>query len=313
MEDTDLDFLGEPKFGGKESDKKWKNAYWSLDFGTSTYRILPPFGLLANKGVWMFYDAVHWGYQDSKGKKKPFRCIRNRNQLGMTTQECPECLNIERHVREMEEKEESLKKAKLSPEQIKEELTLDREWLSNHKLDKSFSLNVMNQSNEIGRLKIKPLCKKALKIQVDELLKTGLNPISSKEGVFFEFQRIQSERGSDYIIKPQEEQVEVGGRKFSAPKTAPLTRDVLLRMKDESFELSTFYKTISEDQISMLVSSGGDSSIVDSVFGAPSFAASSRPATTKSDVEEDTHTELPKPSGNGPSAEEFAKMFGGMK
>ncbi len=287
MEETS--FIGEPVFGDNANRRSnGANANWKIgEEGSHIYRILPPCGMLAKIGRWSFYEALHWGYTLSNGKKRPFRCIQRKNRkTGMVEVECPQCTLIAEKQATFDARKKELEAKGKNPNEVKELMKPLDMWLRNFNLEKVHFLNVMRQDNQIGRLKVKIKQKQALDLVLKALMeKKGINPVSIKEGVWIDFQRVGMGRhDTTYPVEIVKEEVDIGnGVKAETIKKAPLSTEVLKRMEKEAFELATYYKDLTYDQIKMLVSSGGDPEITDSLFGAPVVTPM---ATTAPDVEE---------------------------
>lgn len=286
------DLIGEPVFGdskGKRSN--FANANWRIDTeGSHVYRILPPFGYLAKAGKWSYYETLHWGYKLTNGKMRPFRCIQRKNpKTKMLEQKCPMCVKIEETKLNRENREKELQAQKKTPDEIKDILKPLDAWLRTYNTQRGHFLNVLRPDGQIGRLFIKIDCMKNLNMLFNNLItKDQINPVSAKQGVWVDFQRVGLNRNdTKYPVEVVTEEVAIqGGRKAKLVKDAQLSDEVLKRMEKEAFDLPTFYTDLNYDQIQALVSSGGDPEVVDSVFGAPRTTATPDEADEVEEVEE---------------------------
>ncbi len=278
--------IGRPVYGnqGGSTRPNAANANWKIgNEGSHIYRILPPFGLLAQAGRWSQYEAVHWGFSLSNGKKRAFRCIQRKNpRTRMVEIECPMCKKIAEQTKLRDSRKEKLLADGKTEAEANAVLQPLNDWLSTFNLQKGHYLNVLRQDQQIGKLFIKIKMKQALDLKLPKFMeKYKLDPIAVDEGMWLDFTRNGMGRNdSTYDITPVEVEVDINGRKLIDIKSAPLSPDVVKRMAKEAFELSTQYRDLTYDEVQMMVSSNGDPEIVDSVFGAPTTAMST-PATTK--------------------------------
>jgi hypothetical protein len=284
------DFIGKASYGKTGGRQNWTNSNWKVEEGKdNVYQLLPPFGLLAASGKWFYYDSGHWGYKLSNGKQRSFRCIQRKNRKsGMVESECPECSKITENRTLLESKVRDWNSEKRGRDEIRELSQPINAWLFSHNNSKGFWLNARRPDGQIGRLFLKITAKQSLDIVLQNLRsKEGISdPIA--EGVWFNFKKIKGD--NKRFLFPVEvvmTDVNVDGQRFKKMRMDPITEDVVTRMKDEAFELSTGYKDLSYDEIKRLVDSGGDPAIVDGVFGVPTVTDSS---TTTDFVPEEDET-----------------------
>jgi hypothetical protein len=284
MSDTET-VIGKPVYGsnGGNARPNAANANWKIgNEGSHIYRILPPFGLLANAGRWSQYEAVHWGFSLSNGKKRAFRCIqRKNNRTKMVEIECPMCKRIAEQTKLRDDRKAKLEAEGKSPAEVAALLQPLNDWLACFNLQKGHYLNVMRPDGQIGRLFIKIRLKQALDAKLPVFMnKYKLDPIAAEDGMWLDFTRTGMGRNdTTYDVSPVEAPVEVNGRTLMDIKSAPLSADVIKRMAREAFELSTQFRDLTYDEVQMLVSSNGDPAIVDAVFGAPTTKATNNPST----------------------------------
>jgi hypothetical protein len=293
--------IGKPVYGNQTNSRSNSaNANWKLaDEGSHIYRILPPYGSLAASGRWSQYEALHWGFQLSTGKKRAFRCIQRKNRkTGMIEVECPMCTKIEEQKNVLADRMKILKEQGKTKDQVKAALEPLNDWLQKFNIQKGHFLNVLREDRQIGRLFIKIRCKQALDTALKDLVeKEHLDPIASEQGVWLDFQRTGMGRDNTvYNVVPAMEDIEVNGRRLKSIKEAPLSDELLERMKKEAWDLGTFNKDLTFNEIQMLVSSDGDPSIADSVFGAPvSSPTKAEPEYDEYDEEDVDPTPAPVP------------------
>lgn len=285
--------VGKAVYGNQNSKKNWANANWQIqDNGSHLYRILPPFGLLAAKGQWAQREAIHWGYKSGDGKMRPFRCIQRTNpKTKMVIVECPQCTKIAEKKKIYDNAVKKFVNDGKSQEEAWKLTEGLKAWLDRFNLDFSYSVNALRpEDNQIGKLKLKTSAKKSLDEEIKRLQeKKGIeDPLDPDTGVLFDFQRSGAGRfDTKYAVTVAMENVKVGGEDLERIRRFPLTQDIINRMGKEAFELATSFTDLNHDQIALLVSSNGDASIVDSVFGAGT--------TTKSEPEYSAEVENPEP------------------
>jgi hypothetical protein len=268
--------IGKPVYGNQSNAKaNAANANWKIgDEGSHIYRVLPPFGTNAESGRWSQYEALHWGFALSNGKKRVFRCMQRKNRkTGMIDVECPMCTKIEEQKAVLEQKQKELKSSGKSKDQIKAILEPLNDWLQRYNVQKGHFVNALRRDGQIGRLFIKIKCKQSLDKTCKELVeKEGIDPIWAQEGVWLDFQRTGMDRDTTYNVVPAMEDIEVNGRRLKDICRAPLNEEIIERMKKEAWDLATYHKDLAYNEILMLVNSDGDPEIVDSVFGAPAIS-----------------------------------------
>ncbi len=281
--------IGVASYGLKKKNK-W-NVEDNAEKGDAinVYRVLPPFGAMASDGKWAFFDKVHWGYKDSNGWSKNFRCIEKKDfKTKMILQACPECDLIAK---------KTLQKTKFIEQQVANGQTEDQakeaakpltEWLKSHNLDKKWYLNVKNAQQEVGRLKVAHKHFAALQTAIGDLLKKGIDPIDVNGGVWFNFKRTGKGPQTQHYIYIETETITMAdGRKVQGDKPAPLTEDDIKKMQKDAYELDSMHIDLTFEQIKRLVDGGGDQSVVDAVYSMPTIMPAGAVATaTGSDNDE---------------------------
>lgn len=254
--------LGKAKYGtGK--------TVFKIQDGDNVYRILPPMGKLAKAGKWYEYYRVEWGYKNSAGKNRPFQDVRKVNfQNKMVEVESDAHLKREA----LKAEKESLVKALRANPQDGASLARVKEVteeIKRYNLDAKYYLNAIDLQGKIGLLKVGSRAYKALKTQIDELRKKGVDPISIDNGRFFNFNRSNATgnfNDTQYQVTVYQENVQVGTEVYQKAKVHVIDQSIIDRLADEAFELSGMYPSISAAQVSEIVKSG--SAAVDRILGA---------------------------------------------
>ncbi len=311
---TEDTVIGKPVYGnqGGNSRPNAANANWKIgNEGSHVYRILPPFGLLASSGRWSQYEAVHWGFSLSNGKKRAFRCIQRKGRNKMIEVECPMCKKIAEKTRQYESSREKFLADGKTEAEVAVLVQPLADWLKTFNVQKGHYLNVLRQDGQIGKLFIKIKMKQDLDLKLPKFMeKYKIDPIAANEGMWLDFTRNGMERNNSvYGVEPVEETVEINGRKLIDIKSAPLSADVIKRMAKEAFELSTQFRDLTYDEVQMMVSSNGDPTIVDGVFGAPTTAPTAKTNPTPPEDDYGDEGEIPGSSANSPPIDEEAAIM----
>lgn len=260
--------LGKAKYGSGKT-------VFKIQDGDNVYRILPPMGKLAKAGKWYDYYRVEWGYKNSAGKNRPFQDVRKVNFQNKMVE-----VESEAHLRRESlkaEKEALVKTLRANPQdgaalaRVKE-VTED---LKRYNLDAKYYLNAIDLSGKIGLLKVGSRAYKALKTQIDELRKQGVDPISIENGRFFNFNRSNPTgnfNDTAYQVTVYQENVQVNGETYQKAKIHKIDQSIIDRLADEAFELSGMYPSITAAQVAQIVKEGATA--VDRILGAGNEQAS---------------------------------------
>lgn len=172
------------------------------------FRIAPPMHKCAEKGVWIVWEPIHWGYYgiDSKDPTKkvfrPFKCIKDKNTR------CAECDLIEEYRqarKELDPNEGKDKDKRTSSDEVLTLLAPLEEFLDGrgpkhegaHRLDKKWKMNVyMRDEQKAGTLPISSELLGLIKARkgfenkapglIDDYLKDGIDLIDASGGVWFD-------------------------------------------------------------------------------------------------------------------------------
>lgn len=270
--------IGTPQYGAKK-----KNNF-RLQDGDNIFRILPPLGELAAEGIWAVYDSMHWGYKGSRGMR-PFKCIQKKDfKTKMIKVQCPECDKIAEKTALVEDHKKSLAAQGKSPEEIAESVKPLSDWLFSHNLDKKWYLNVLTQDGKIGRLAIPHKMYTQLQEVITDLVsKQGVDPIGVEGGLWFNLVRTGKGLQTTHRVAVVEQMETINGRAMRTYKPAPLTQEVLQRVGTEAYDLKNAVKSLSFDDIQLIVKSGGDPEIVDAIFGNGEVTRSAEQAAPADD------------------------------
>jgi hypothetical protein len=229
---------------------------------SNVYRLLPPFGSLANDGKIAYYWAIHFGFKNSEGKMKPIACIQRKNKEGVVTQACPLCIKLN----SLKTAHEAMKlKDPESP--MTKELGERLRWLN---LDKGYSLNVLATDGKIGVLKLRYKPFKALETLITKLHKEeGVNAVNPGEGVYFDIRRTGTGFQTEYTVEAATltYKNQDTGRMVKEYKMAVVDDSIIERMEKEAADLPKLYKIFSEEDLALVAT--GDPTVLDRLFAKP--------------------------------------------
>jgi hypothetical protein len=272
--------LGKAKYG---SGKK----VFKIQDGDNVFRILPPMGKLAKKGFWNQYYRVEWGYKNTAGKNRPFQDVRVQNfQTKMV--EVESAAHLRREALK-ESKAALVLELRKNPTDtaLKTKMGELNDLIRLYNLDAKYYMNAIDLNGQIGLLKIGSRAFKALKVEIDKLRTTGVDPLSVENGRFFNFNRSNATgnfQDTAYQVTPYKESVVVNGETYAKDKVHKIDQTIIDRLSDEAFELSGMYPEVTAAQVEAMVKGGA--AAVDQILGA----GNSRVADSEDDETVDTST-----------------------
>jgi len=265
------DFFGQAKNGG--SDMNWKTHALS-ETEPNIFRIAPPVKSLKSVGKWKVYDRLHYGYtvpndqNPDKPRHRPFKCIEKKNRAtGMVEQDCPECSRMAAKNEEVEALKAKYISEGKSETEAEEYVRGARKLLKPYNLDKKWYLLAKNLAGEWGTLKLGHRAMTALDDERNAFMKKngGEDPLNAASGYWFEFTRQGKNLDTRYTAKLALE--DLGNGQFQR-KPGTLTRlDAEALKKCPDLARLNDNKVLSYDQIQALVRSGGDPTVVATIFG----------------------------------------------
>jgi hypothetical protein len=287
------DFFGTAKNGG---DMNWK-MHALKDGEANIFRIAPPVKSLKSVGKWKLYDKLHYGYtvtndqNPDKPRHKPFRCIEKKNRAtNMIEQDCPECALLKAKEDEVTAVVNQYIAQGKSPAEAEEYVKGARKLLREHNLDKKWYLLAKNLAGEWGTLKLGHRAMTALDDERNKYMKEngGQDPLDAKGGVWFEFTRQGKGLDTRYTAKIAMESL--GQGRFQVKSGALTAVDAEALKKCPDLAKLNDNKSLTYDQILALVRSGGEPSVVATVFN-----------TTRRTEQAPAPTPTPEPTRTGAS------------
>lgn len=276
--------LGKAKHsGGKERFK--------IKDGDNIYRILPPMGNLADKGVYSKYYRVVWGYKGTDGKLRPFVSPYQKNfQTQMVEVDCAAFRRAgklkENHQALIAKKKELQTSGQQVPQQLLDLIEESKKTMMAFNIDSKHHLNAISRDGKIGLLKLGARAFKALKEVFKTLESQGVDALGVENGRFMNLHR--SGRGLDtaYAVSELKEQVnvpEIGLVDKAVPHS--LDSAIIGRLASEAFELDKLYPTPTSEEVAEIVaayerSEAEGQQVVDRILGTSDNNTTPSTATT---------------------------------
>lgn len=257
--------IGTAKYGFTQK------KYFKLKDGASSFRILPPLGDLADKGIWSVFYAVHYGYKNSKGKLRVFQSSLVKN--GKTKMvEVPDAA-AERLDMLKAQYEEAKKTGNKALQEKLGKLVSGQKPMYN--LDKNHYLNVIDSQGNIGVLKLRHNAKKVLDQEIKALREKGIDPLSVDNGRFFTFTRSGSGLDTTFAVKVTTREIEVPNVGLVEQAIVhKLDDSIVKRLSDEAAELDKLFKKLTAEEIERIVKASdlltGNSPAIDEIIDAKS-------------------------------------------
>lgn len=238
--------IGKAKYGGN------KRTYFKIKDGDNTYRILPPIGDLADKGIWSVFYKVHYGYKNSEGKLRPFESPLVKNYKNKIV-EVPDAA-LER-IEKLKAQLEAAKKAGDSKLVAKLNEFVGPKGSFN--LDSNHYVNAIDTQGNIGILKLRHRAKVALDAVMKKLRENGVDPLDPDTGRFFTITR--SGTGLDTTF-----QVNVATKKMNIPGVGDVQQEIvhtldegiIARLSTEAADLSKLFKKPTSSEVARIVAEG---------------------------------------------------------
>lgn len=239
--------IGKASYGGGG-----KKTYFKMKDGDNVYRILPPLGELADKGIWSVFYNVHYGYKNSDGKLRPFQSSLIKNYKTKMIEASDAALE------RIEKLKAQLAEAKASGNTVLvQKLNEFVGPKGSFNLDNNHYVNAVDAQGNIGILKIRHRAKQALDVVIKRLREKGIDPLSVDNGRFFVITR--SGTGLDTTF-----QVNVLTRTINVPNVGDVQQEVvhaldesiIARLAGEAADLGKLFKKPTPKQIARIVTEG---------------------------------------------------------
>lgn len=252
----------------EKTQYKKKNRFNQED-GDVIFRILPPLGDLADKGIWSRFHSVHFGYKNTEGKLRPFTSPLVKNNK----------------TREVEVRDAALDrlndlKTKLDQAKIEGNAPLVARLnvlvgpnKAIYNIDNGHHMNVIDLQGNIGTLKIRHKAKILLDAEIKKLRDEGVDPLSLEDGRFFIFTRNGRSNETSFKVSVYTEKLDIAGvGKVERPVVHKLTPDILARLETEASDLDTLFSKVTAEECAQIVNASdlqtGKSPACDLIFDA---------------------------------------------
>lgn len=255
------------KFGTGKIGFGSKKKYFRLVNGENVYRIIPPFGPMADSNTWAVYNKVHFGYYGLPNPKT--------GKAYMRAFVSPEVKNFKNNMIEVvDPANERIRQLKEALSQAKERGDTEASkqivgLLKRYNLDSKWHVNAVNLQGEIGLLKIPHKAYKALEAEIVTLRQQGIDPLSPENGRFFVFKRTGEGFETQYSVNVYKQKIEVQGLGL-VEKDIPhvLTQDLISKLGTineatgevtfdrDGHNLLSLYATPTAEQVARMVKEG---------------------------------------------------------
>lgn len=225
---------------------KSKKNYARLKQGTAVYRILPPLGDLAEKGIWSSWHEVIFGYKTAEGYMRPFESceVRNRKNRAIIEVRDPARDEIEKFKAD-EEKLKGLLKKDPKNLAVQKALNTVKEYLDVFNLDKAHYVNAISLSGEVTLLRLGYKEMLNFRQAREKLIKEdGIDPIGVS-GAFMQFDK--NGMGLDVVVNVAPFMERQGNAKII--KTHELDEAELDKVAAGYFELDEIYPRPTPEEI----------------------------------------------------------------
>ena|ERR1700722_7388551 len=226
---------------------KKKNRF-RQEAGDVIFRILPPFGRLAQRGVWSKFHAVHFGYKTTEGKHRPFESPLEKKGKVVLVEDA--ALN---RINTLKEQLEKAMAENNAPLVAKLRTLVGLKGVYN--MDSNHHMNVIDLQGNIGEFGIRYKAKLLLDAEIEKLKAKGCDPRSVDDGRFFVFHRTGQGPETSFKVSIYTEEVDVPGYgKMERPVVHKLTPEIIARLGSEAWDLENEIATkLTADEVREIV------------------------------------------------------------
>jgi len=242
------------EFGNANYDRKSKfkkKTFFKINDGDNVYRILPPFGDLAEAGVWSRFYKIHFGYSNLEGKLRTFISPQVKNNRTKMI-EVPDAA-----LDRLDMLKTALEKAKAEsngPLTAQLNALVGREGIYN--VDSKHYMNAMDLNGAVGILKVGHKVKLDLDEEIRKLRAEGVDPLSLDSGRYFNFTRTKGSTDRDTLTKVSvyRQKIEVAGvGKVEQEVVSTLSKEALSRCKSDASNLDGLFSVVTAEECEQIV------------------------------------------------------------
>ncbi len=260
-------------FGSYDPTKQARKNTYSKKFylkdGSNLYRVLPPNKSLKDQNKIAQYWSVIW-LTDGNGKRRPISSILRTKSQGKGQPKL--ILQQDPLLVKMEEMKNQLNAAVANGENpaVLAALKQNLKRIQNFK---TYALNVISASGELGVLEIPYTAFQALDSRIRDLYTKGIDAIGigPDKGIFFDFRKQKDERGKTvYSVDPaMKSGKDNSGNFVMSYIRGALTEEEAGLLGEQAEDLTKLYRELSPDEMAALATL--DQRVFDAVFqrGAP--------------------------------------------
>lgn len=260
--------FGKAKKGGEFTKRK----YFKLKDGDQAFRILPPMGNLADKGVWSRFYNIHYGYKNSKDQMRVFQSSLVVNRKTKMVEQPDAAL-------------EKIQKGKAALQAAKDagntKLVEQLDKLFGQKgqfnLDKNHYVNAIDEQGNVGLLKLRHRAKLALETTLKALEADGVDALDAADGRWLVFRRSGNGLDTSFQVLVKTDKIKVEGigmveKPISHAITPELAAQMLTKNADGSYtykeaaDLDNLFKAPTAEEIARIVAEGAKA--VDEILDA---------------------------------------------
>jgi hypothetical protein len=249
--------IGKASYGGGN-----KKTYFKIKDGDNVYRIIPPIGDLADKGIWSVFHKVHYGYKNSAGKLRPFLSPLVKNYKTKMI-EVPDAA-LER-IESLKAKLAAAKEA--GDNQMVAKLNEFVGPKGAFNLDNNHYVNAIDAQGNIGILKLRHRAKVALDACIKKLREQGIDPLSVENGRYFVISRSGTGLDTTFSVSVLTQKINVPGiGDVQKEVVHVLDEAIISRLATEAAKLDTLFKAPTAEQVKRIVLEGA--AAVDEILDA---------------------------------------------
>lgn len=235
------------------------------------FRILPPMWSLAEEGRYFKYWRVHWGFTDTQGRPKPIACTERVGRDKVVYERCPICDMIAEAKKELD----FLKDNGASEEELRK---FSDVRIKPYEARGGYYVYALDAQGEVGILKLTKTQKDGFEEVYRRLSEEGIEA-NGIDGVYINIIRSGSGRfNTKYTVEAVME-ADPNNPRLKGYKYHSLSTQLLEKLKNETVDLKTLYKSVSIEDMTLLVNESDPQSrslILEKIFNVPERTSSAK-------------------------------------
>ena len=217
--------------------------------GDNIYRILPPFGEVANGYPYKAW-TLSWLPDPATGRNRPYASTRSFGE-----KDCP----ITEYTKALEARytqlSDTMKSKAVDDATVREHLKGITKLLMNIKPKTSYFYNATNKAGEVGILELKKTAHDGIKKQMMQYITdygqdpTSLNSDENDSGVWFKVRRDGELTNTEYSVLKNQTKQKLGGQLVFVDDRSELPQNIVDSYPSLGYDLTTLYKKVSYDEL----------------------------------------------------------------